>query len=356
LERITCWRRLRLDRWYYTFRCCVGPRTEERLLQQFRSKGCACNESSINQLFVINQSLIFVESEEPFLSYCLSQYIHTFLERSPIYNDHELEDSQTFLLLSLDVTAHKTNFAAQFVLVSSALNLRCPHRCIQSGRRIEPHLSLLRMVDVFDESNGVIRNITILCESGHVHGTLGVSYDQPMMRNYGLWIGHPAQPSWECYVLAFTVSSESHPSSLRLTYSVLIRPLSSSLGVFANTRTWFGTDSVQKSGQVTNHHRDRYYMRRNLFYIMAHSSTFRYRRKFFGVLTGISLKYTHKPLPKMSQDLAEQNIQMWKVKKLTKHLDSARGWVVIDFTMKHIVFTNVNRAGTSMISLIIPPE
>ncbi|KDQ59599.1 hypothetical protein JAAARDRAFT_126635 [Jaapia argillacea MUCL 33604] len=38
------------------------------------------------------------------------------------------------------------------------------------------------------------------------------------------------------------------------------------------------------------------------------------------------------------QDAAEQNIQMWKVKKLIKSLDSARG------------------AGTSMISLIIPPK
>ncbi|KAG9318225.1 peptide chain release factor eRF/aRF subunit 1 [Chiua virens] len=40
----------------------------------------------------------------------------------------------------------------------------------------------------------------------------------------------------------------------------------------------------------------------------------------------------------MSQDVAEQNIQMWKVKKLIKSLDAARG------------------AGTSMISLIIPPK
>ncbi|KAF8810082.1 peptide chain release factor eRF/aRF subunit 1 [Phlegmacium glaucopus] len=40
----------------------------------------------------------------------------------------------------------------------------------------------------------------------------------------------------------------------------------------------------------------------------------------------------------MSQDIAEQNIQMWKVKKLIKSLDAARG------------------AGTSMISLIIPPK
>ncbi|KAF4578487.1 Polypeptide release factor (eRF1) in translation termination [Pleurotus pulmonarius] len=40
----------------------------------------------------------------------------------------------------------------------------------------------------------------------------------------------------------------------------------------------------------------------------------------------------------MSTDVAEQNIQMWKVKKLIKSLDSARG------------------AGTSMISLIIPPK
>jgi len=29
----------------------------------------------------------------------------------------------------------------------------------------------------------------------------------------------------------------------------------------------------------------------------------------------------------MSQDIAEQNIQMWKVKKLIKSLDSARGYV-----------------------------
>ncbi|KAG7453004.1 peptide chain release factor eRF/aRF subunit 1 [Guyanagaster necrorhizus] len=40
----------------------------------------------------------------------------------------------------------------------------------------------------------------------------------------------------------------------------------------------------------------------------------------------------------MSQDVAEQNIQMWKIKKLIKSLDSARG------------------AGTSMISLILPPK
>ncbi|KZT24085.1 peptide chain release factor eRF/aRF subunit 1 [Neolentinus lepideus HHB14362 ss-1] len=40
----------------------------------------------------------------------------------------------------------------------------------------------------------------------------------------------------------------------------------------------------------------------------------------------------------MSQDVAEQNIQMWKIKKLIKSLDSARG------------------AGTSMISLIVPPK
>ncbi|EJU05842.1 peptide chain release factor eRF/aRF subunit 1 [Dacryopinax primogenitus] len=38
------------------------------------------------------------------------------------------------------------------------------------------------------------------------------------------------------------------------------------------------------------------------------------------------------------QDMAEQNIQVWKIKKLIKSLDSARG------------------AGTSMISLIIPPK
>ncbi|KAH9930921.1 peptide chain release factor eRF/aRF subunit 1 [Fomitopsis serialis] len=40
----------------------------------------------------------------------------------------------------------------------------------------------------------------------------------------------------------------------------------------------------------------------------------------------------------MSQDPADQNIQMWKIKKLIKSLDAARG------------------AGTSMISLIVPPK
>ncbi|KAH9842390.1 peptide chain release factor eRF/aRF subunit 1 [Rhodofomes roseus] len=40
----------------------------------------------------------------------------------------------------------------------------------------------------------------------------------------------------------------------------------------------------------------------------------------------------------MSQDPAEQNIHMWKIKKLIKSLDAARG------------------AGTSMISLIVPPK
>lgn len=31
----------------------------------------------------------------------------------------------------------------------------------------------------------------------------------------------------------------------------------------------------------------------------------------------------------MSQDPAEQNIQMWKVKKLIKSLDAARGYVQV---------------------------
>ena len=30
----------------------------------------------------------------------------------------------------------------------------------------------------------------------------------------------------------------------------------------------------------------------------------------------------------MSQDVAEQNIQMWKIKKLIKSLDSARGYIL----------------------------
>jgi len=34
---------------------------------------------------------------------------------------------------------------------------------------------------------------------------------------------------------------------------------------------------------------------------------------------------------KMSQEQAEQNIQMWKVRKLIKSLDSARGWVLPAF-------------------------
>jgi peptide chain release factor subunit 1 len=29
----------------------------------------------------------------------------------------------------------------------------------------------------------------------------------------------------------------------------------------------------------------------------------------------------------MSQDIAEQNIQVWKVKKLIKSLDAARGYI-----------------------------
>jgi len=35
----------------------------------------------------------------------------------------------------------------------------------------------------------------------------------------------------------------------------------------------------------------------------------------------------------MSQDMAEQNIQMWKVKKLIKSLDSARGFVFLEFLL-----------------------
>lgn len=57
----------------------------------------------------------------------------------------------------------------------------------------------------------------------------------------------------------------------------------------------------------------------------------------------------------MSQpDAAEQNIQMWKVKKLIKSLDSARGCV--DLEPFAVVANCRNRAGTSMISLIIPPK
>lgn len=61
----------------------------------------------------------------------------------------------------------------------------------------------------------------------------------------------------------------------------------------------------------------------------------------------------------MSQDVAEQNIQMWKVKKLIKSLDSARGFVY-QFTIPSIIHRTLTSkaysAGTSMISLIIPPK
>lgn len=64
----------------------------------------------------------------------------------------------------------------------------------------------------------------------------------------------------------------------------------------------------------------------------------------------------------MSQDAAEQNIQMWKVKKLIKSLDSARGSVIYISCCPSDGKTLISnsptlcRAGTSMISLIIPPK
>jgi len=60
----------------------------------------------------------------------------------------------------------------------------------------------------------------------------------------------------------------------------------------------------------------------------------------------------------MSQDVAEQNIQMWKVKKLIKSLDAARGYVLNlhYLTIPIGVDRALDRAGTSMISLIIPPK
>ena len=57
----------------------------------------------------------------------------------------------------------------------------------------------------------------------------------------------------------------------------------------------------------------------------------------------------------MSQDPAEQNIQMWKVKKLIKSLDAARGYAYPAFSL-FLAFIAHRRAGTSMISLIIPPK
>jgi len=83
------------------------------------------------------------------------------------------------------------------------LNLRCtPTAAIQSGRRIEPHLSLLRWWMFRWEQRLVISKYHDIMRKWSRAWDIGVSYDQPMMRNYGLWIGHPAQPSWECYVLA----------------------------------------------------------------------------------------------------------------------------------------------------------
>ena len=41
----------------------------------------------------------------------------------------------------------------------------------------------------------------------------------------------------------------------------------------------------------------------------------------------------------MSQpDVAEQNIQMWKVKKLIKSLDSARGWIPFHLILAKIAW------------------
>ena len=63
---------------------------------------------------------------------------------------------------------------------------------------------------------------------------------------------------------------------------------------------------------------------------------------------------------KMSQDIADQNIQIWKMKKLSKSLDSAHGYVhiiiAVDLVRDLKRFSIDDRAGTSMISLIIPPK
>ena len=42
----------------------------------------------------------------------------------------------------------------------------------------------------------------------------------------------------------------------------------------------------------------------------------------------------------MSQDQAEQNIQMWKVKKLIKSLDSARGFVTLYVSSTMLLIKN----------------
>ena len=58
------------------------------------------------------------------------------------------------------------------------------------------------------------------------------------------------------------------------------------------------------------------------------------------------------------QESSDKNVEIWKIKKLIKSLEAARGFVNIEFDLrmkmkkKSFRFSN----GTSMISLIIPPR
>lgn len=49
-------------------------------------------------------------------------------------------------------------------------------------------------------------------------------------------------------------------------------------------------------------------------------------------------------------DSADRNVEMWKIKKLIKSLEAARGYTYVAVLLTR--FSN----GTSMISLILPPK
>ena len=58
------------------------------------------------------------------------------------------------------------------------------------------------------------------------------------------------------------------------------------------------------------------------------------------ILVVFRLSSAIKGTSKMSQDQAEQNIQMWKVKKLIKSLDSARGFVTLYLSSTVLLIKN----------------
>ena len=64
-------------------------------------------------------------------------------------------------------------------------------------------------------------------------------------------------------------------------------------------------------------------------------------------------------MSQQTEGQTDHNVEMWKMKKLIKSLEAARGWVgYLDerFTLvqsTHFLVTNNDSNGTSMISLII---